>query len=66
MSDTVAAPTQANATDIQAVDRCAVAAASTKDAGRVKVGAGGIRFTDARASTKDAGRVKVGAGGIRY
>jgi|KBSMisStandDraft_5_1062788.scaffolds.fasta_scaffold7437268_1 hypothetical protein len=36
----------------------------TKDAGRVKIGAGAIQF-DAPA-TKDAGRVRIGAGAINF
>ena len=42
------------------------APASTKDSGRVKVGAVNIRFKSADASTKDAGRVRVGAVNIRF
>jgi len=43
--------------------------AATKDAGRVRVGAGNIHFADptpARDATKDAGRVRMGAGGIQF
>lgn len=35
---------------------------ATKDAGRVHVGGGNIRF----AATKDAGKVTVGGGNIRF
>ena len=49
-----------------AVDRSVVVSGSTKDAGRVKFGGSGIRFTDAPASTKDAGRVRFGGSGIRF
>lgn len=38
----------------------------TKDAGRVKIGSGGIDFTGPRASTKDSGRVRIGSGGIEF
>ncbi len=41
----------------------------TKDAGRVKIGAGSIHFSDpaaARDATKDAGRVRVGAGSLQF
>ena len=40
--------------------------ASTKDAGRVKVGGMAIRFKSAPASTKDAGRVQIGGMAIRF
>lgn len=42
---------------------------TTKDAGRVKLGAGFLHFgetTTARETTKDAGRVKLGAGFLRF
>ena len=39
---------------------------ATKDAGRVKIGAGGIDFSDPRDGTKDSGRVRMGAGGIQF
>jgi hypothetical protein len=38
----------------------------TKDAGRVKIGSGGINFSDPRDSTKDSGRVRIGSGGIEF
>ncbi len=42
---------------------------ATKDAGRVKIGAGSIHYSDvtpAREATKDAGRVRLGAGSIHF
>jgi hypothetical protein len=42
---------------------------ATKDAGRVKLGAGSIKFSDptpTREATKDAGRVRMGAGSIKF
>ena len=42
---------------------------ATKDAGRVRFGAGMIYFADAptaRESIKDAGRVRLGAGMMRF
>ena len=41
----------------------------TKDAGRVSVGAGMLRFADVapkRDAAKDAGRVQIGAGMLRF
>ena len=46
-----------------------VARDATKDAGRVRIGAGYIRFSDTatgRGVTKDAGRVHIGAGYLRH
>ena len=39
---------------------------ATKDAGRVKIGSGGIDFSDPRDTTKDSGRVRIGSGGIEF
>ena len=42
---------------------------SIKDAGRVRIGAGAIDFSDptpARPTTKDSGRVRMGAGAINF
>jgi hypothetical protein len=42
---------------------------ATKDAGRVKFGAGSIHFSDPtpdREATKDTGRVRMGAGSIKF
>lgn len=42
---------------------------ATKDAGRVRVGAGMLHFADvtpARDVTKDSGRVHIGAGMLRF
>ena len=58
---------QTNDTHAEVVATPVVAApASTKDAGRVKVGGVAIRFKSATASTKDAGRVRVGGVAIRF
>ena len=40
--------------------------ASTKDAGRVKIGGAAIRFASLPTTTRDAGRVKVGGAAIRF
>jgi hypothetical protein len=50
-------------------DTAATKADATKDAGRVKIGAGSIHFSDktpSREATKDAGRVRLGAGSIQF
>ncbi len=42
---------------------------AVKDAGRVKLGAGMIHFSDttpAKKATKDSGRVRLGAGMLRF
>ena len=46
--------------------RAGTAPANTKDAGRVKFGGMGIRYTTAPVNTKDAGRVRFGGMGIRF
>ena len=57
----VAAPTAVIASEVKVET-----AASTKDAGRVKIGGGTMRFKSAPAATRDAGRVKVGGGTIQF
>lgn len=55
------------ATTVPAIDVTnKLAAASTKDAGLVKVGGISMQFKSAPASTKDAGRVKVGGATIQF
>ncbi len=61
LNDEIVAQTATVATVVET--KTIVAAASTKDAGRVKIGGGAIRYA---ANTKDAGRVKIGGGAIRY
>ncbi len=39
---------------------------NTKDAGRVKIGGGTMRFKSVPSNTRDAGRVKVGGGTIQF
>jgi hypothetical protein len=66
MSHTIdTSATRSNANEVKA-DSLVAVSGSTKDAGRVKFGGSGIRFTDAPASTKDAGRVRFGGSGIRF
>ncbi len=65
-SSTVAAAAQDEA--VRPVEVAGKTPESVKDAGRVRIGAGMLRFTAGNAvdGVKDAGRVRIGAGMLRF
>lgn len=65
-TSTVAVAAQAEA--VRSVEVAGKMPESVKDAGRVRIGAGLLRFIANRTldATKDSGRVRVGAGLLRF